>query len=551
MATDEQTQPQTAFPVRDLLAVMAVALVARVLLLMTGSVSFHSDEAIVALMARHMLQGEFPVFFYGQAYMGSLNAMSTAAGFVVMGESVLAIRIVQLLKFVLFVGTGYWTAWHLSRRRVVALVAGLLLAVPHTMGAIYTATNIGGYVETLIFGNLMLILAYDLAYDDVFFSVWRWLLLGLIAGVAWWTNGLIVVFALPVALVLLVELPRRLRERGGMTVALVLLALTAFIIGGLPWWVYDFTHNHAALAMYIPAVQGDDPTFLVGVPDVPLPQKVMGLVLFTVPTIVGLRYTWSASYFLPVIGLPVLLLHVAALYWLIRTDEPRLRRGVRGLLLLIAVVLVVIFLGTGFGADPTGRYFLPLLLPLAIAIGAFSDYLRERLRRPLLWMLPTALVIGYYAAGQFSAALRNDPGVTTQFDLVNHIPHTHDDALIAFLEANDLQHGYANYWVAVRTAFLSGERIQYSSALPYKPSLMYNPADNRYPPYMTATENAERVAYINTTLLPELDPVLIAYFEEAGVTYRVEQVGDFIIYYDFAPEPPRIRFRSEEHWLER
>jgi hypothetical protein len=35
---------------------------------------FNSDEAIVGLMARHMLQGERPLFFYGQAYLGSLDA---------------------------------------------------------------------------------------------------------------------------------------------------------------------------------------------------------------------------------------------------------------------------------------------------------------------------------------------------------------------------------------------------------------------------------------------------------------------------------------------
>ena len=36
---------------------------------------FNADEAIVALMARHINQGNIPVFFYGQAYMGSLDAM--------------------------------------------------------------------------------------------------------------------------------------------------------------------------------------------------------------------------------------------------------------------------------------------------------------------------------------------------------------------------------------------------------------------------------------------------------------------------------------------
>ncbi|MBU4429254.1 MAG: hypothetical protein KKE37_07875, partial [Verrucomicrobia bacterium] len=35
--------------------------------------SMNSDYGIVALMAKHIVEGrDFPVFFYGQAYMGSL-----------------------------------------------------------------------------------------------------------------------------------------------------------------------------------------------------------------------------------------------------------------------------------------------------------------------------------------------------------------------------------------------------------------------------------------------------------------------------------------------
>jgi len=41
---------------------------------------FNADEAIVALMARHINQGNIPVFFYGQAYMGSLDPMLVAIG---------------------------------------------------------------------------------------------------------------------------------------------------------------------------------------------------------------------------------------------------------------------------------------------------------------------------------------------------------------------------------------------------------------------------------------------------------------------------------------
>src|SRR5215207_4307670 len=124
------------FPVR---ALVVVAVVARLLLLASNSVSFHSDEAVVALMARHILQGERPVFFYGQAYMGSLDAWLVAIGFALFGQTVIAIRIVQSALYLLVVTTGFMAAWKLSRNTLVASIAALTLAVPPVLVAVYTA----------------------------------------------------------------------------------------------------------------------------------------------------------------------------------------------------------------------------------------------------------------------------------------------------------------------------------------------------------------------------------------------------------------------------
>src|SRR3972149_142944 len=87
-------------------ALVAVGL--KLSLLAAGSVPFNADEAVVALMARHILQGERPVFFYGQAYMGSLDAYLVAGGFWLFGEKVWVLRGVQ---GVLYLGTILSTAW--------------------------------------------------------------------------------------------------------------------------------------------------------------------------------------------------------------------------------------------------------------------------------------------------------------------------------------------------------------------------------------------------------------------------------------------------------
>ena len=61
-----------------LIAILTGSIALKVVLLALDAAPFNADEAVVALMARHILQGERPWFFYGQAYMGSLDAYLVA-----------------------------------------------------------------------------------------------------------------------------------------------------------------------------------------------------------------------------------------------------------------------------------------------------------------------------------------------------------------------------------------------------------------------------------------------------------------------------------------
>ncbi|NWG17241.1 MAG: glycosyltransferase family 39 protein [Chloroflexi bacterium] len=533
------------FPLRHLLAILLLAALVRALLLVSGSVSFHADEAIVGLMARHILDGARPTFFYGQAYMGSLDAWLVAVGFALLGESVLVIRLVQSALYLLVVAAGYAAAWRLTARPVVAAVAGLTLAVPTPNVALYTTATLGGYNEVLLLGSLVLLLGWGI-YHDFPHSAWRWALLGLCAGLGWWTHGLIVIYALPVAALLFYRTlikPAMPRRAGFVMIG---LALAGFVIGSAPWWVFDIQHHGAAISTFLASRQSGEFTG-IGLPDVPPGQRALGLLLVGLPTLIGLRFPWSEAYFLLPVGALVLPVYAAAFYRLLRGGA--LVPDVRLLLLGLFVLFGLVFVASSFGADPTGRYFLPLALPLGIVLGTLVDAFITQASgqspapgwKRAAAFVPAALVILYQAAGLITAA-SGLPGFTTQFDPVSHIPNDHDAELISFLETNDLFHGYTNYWVVFRLAFLSGERLQYSAALPYKTSLDYNPADNRYRPYVEATAAAERVAYI-TANLPELAARLESAFQAQGLTYSQYHLGVFTIFYGFEPHNPAgIRF---------
>ena len=139
-----------------MVVIVTGAIALKVILLACDAVSFNSDEAVVALMARHILQGERPWFFYGQAYMGSLDAYLVAGAFALMGESVLAVRVVQVVLFAAVLMTGYAVVLRFTGDRRAALLAVTLMAFPPVLLTLYTTASLGGYGEALLLGNLLL-----------------------------------------------------------------------------------------------------------------------------------------------------------------------------------------------------------------------------------------------------------------------------------------------------------------------------------------------------------------------------------------------------------
>ncbi|MCL4246770.1 MAG: hypothetical protein KJ065_01325 [Anaerolineae bacterium] len=520
-------------------AALILAVIARALLLMSGSVSFHSDEAIVGLMARHILAGDRPTFFFGQAYMGSLDAWPVAIGFQVLGESVQTIRIVQSSLYLLVVASAYYAAWVLSHRIIVALVTALTFAVASPLLALYTTATLGGYNETLIFGHLLVALGFgaQMGYRPV--DRWRWGAMGLIAGAGWWANALIVVYALPVGIYLLWRLWKTNAgaPRSTSRIIPILIGLAGFVIGSAPWWIYALQNDLTPIRFFLPEVFGGREIVGAVIPTVSLETRLVGLFLFGLPAVVGARFPWAGDYFAPVAGMVVAAIFLFALAHLARQARANsgLRPGAPALLWGIILVLCALFLLTRFASDPSGRYFLPLTLPLGIALGTLA----ASMPRKLIGLAFAAVPLLYFAAGQVVAA-STPPGFTTQFVAQTHLPNTDDARLIAWFEDHHIEHGYTTYWLSFRLAFLSGERLRFSAALPDKSSLDYTPAFERYPPYREATDQAEQIAYLVPSInIPELDAALIGWFGDQGVTFQSAQVGDYRIYYDFQPFTPR------------
>ncbi len=514
---------------------------------MLNLVPFNSDEAVVALMARHILQGERPVFFYGQAYLGSLDAWLIAGAFRLFGQTVGAIRLVQAPLYLGTVATTYLLSLKIYRSQWLAGAAGLFMVVPSVLVTLYTTATLGGYGEALLFGNLIMLGTLVLLERDPEEGAnnWRmagwqrwvgWALLGALMGLAFWTFPITLAYTAPVLIAVMVI---HWRQWPPLAATVGLLA-AGFVIGATPWLNYTRTYGLVTLAeMTGVAVSGASSTVAV----LAVFSHLFNFVLFGPTVAWSMRAPWSAEF----VALPLLPFALAMNIGVTLVMLRRLARlrdaATLGRWLLAGVMAITIgaFIFSPFGADPSGRYFLPLAVPVAIFTAEVLHWFRLRRRqkeRRSVWrkwfgqVLALALV-SYAWWGNLWAATRYPPGFTTQFDPVAQVDTRALPELIAFLRAHGETRGYTNYWVEYPLAFLSGEELLYVARLPYHEDFRYTARDSRLPAYAEAVAASERVAYI-TTRHPELDSQLRSGFRSLGVTFAEEAIGDYHVFYELS-----------------
>jgi 4-amino-4-deoxy-L-arabinose transferase-like glycosyltransferase len=536
-----------------LIVALAGAIALRAVLLAVDAVPFNADEAVVALMARHILQGERPLFFYGQAYMGSLDAYLVAAAFQMIGERVLAIRVVQVILFAGVLATSYPMVLRLTGTRHTAVMVALLLVFPPVLLTLYTTTSLGGYGEAMLAGNLVLWWGHRLGTEDT--QHWGlWLAWGLAAGLGFWSMGLVLVYLVPVALWLLWRL--RARSWRGY-----LVAVLGFAIGSLPWWLGNLGHVDTGVAeLFGTAIRSTatSGSFLGNVG-----TRTFGFFILGLPALLGLRFPWGVEGPPLWLAVPALALYLGAVVHSLRRPSSRTPSphpssthssytrashstpSARPLLWGMCATLFLGFVLTPFGGDPSGRYFLPLYLPLFIFTAELLTALRQHVGR-WAWVL-LGVILALNLAGTVQAAVANPPGITTQFEAITRVDHHYDAELIDFLRAHGGTRGYANYWVAYPIAFLSQEEIVLVPRLPYKADLRYTSRDDRHAPYGKVVEASPTVVYV-TTNHPMLDRLLRERFTALGAGFHETQIGSYHVFYDLSHRvtPAELDLWTEE-----
>jgi hypothetical protein len=220
--------------------VIALAVIVRVGLVAAGWPGTDSDDATMGLMAKHIVAlGERPIFYYGQSYMGSLEAYAAALVFAFLGASELALKCGLILLYACFMAIMYGFLVQITSR-AWALVGEALLALGADEMLYHQLEAYGGYLETLIFGAALLALTCWLVrtQGDATLTRRRYLALagwGLVAGLGLWSDVLVAPFVVLTAGALALFCWPTVRRWG------TVLALSCLLLGVSPWIIYLVT----------------------------------------------------------------------------------------------------------------------------------------------------------------------------------------------------------------------------------------------------------------------------------------------------------------------
>ena len=509
-----------------LIGLFFLAVILKVGLLSIGAFPFNSDEAIVGLMARHILKGNWPVFFYGQAYMGSLDAALVALGFMLFGSETSVIRMVQTL---LYLGTIFLTvklSARIFRSQLAGLVSGLLLAVPTVNVTLYTTVSLGGYGEALLIGALLLFLTIQIEKtpnNTLYYLLW-----GFFSGLGFWAFSLTIAYILPTSIIVVCSLRKSRRRRLWVRGTWILLA---GIIGALPLliWVFDNGVSTFILELFGSAIAVNAGSDILSM----LVKHIQHLFLFGITVTLGFRPPWTTE------PIALLLIPLALTFWLMvfvqifrRLRDKSSHRASYWMIAGVMGAVILMFVVTPFGSDPSGRYFLPIYITLAIFAGDFFAQPAFRINARFRALILTSIV-AFNLWSNLEAASQYPPGMTTQFDAITRIDHRFDEQLVGFLSNHGETRGYSNYWVSYPLAFESDEELIYIPRLPYHLDFRYTDRDDRYEPYQVLVEGSDRVAYI-TTFHPALDGNIRASLHELGVVWDEEKIGDYQIFYNLS-----------------
>ena len=210
----------TRFDIALAVALAVLSLLARWPFIERGQTIVHHDEATVGLMAQDIARGEhFPIYFYGQRYMGALEAYVVAALLPWCSNQAVALRLGPALFLAALVAVQFLMCARWFGRWGGCVAAGSLICLA-PMGMHWTISARGGYIEIMLWGALTwwLFAEWFVCRNDA--GRWKKAAFGVLLGSGLWLNATIVAFIAPVIVSQLLSVRPRWLQQSTMGTAI-------------------------------------------------------------------------------------------------------------------------------------------------------------------------------------------------------------------------------------------------------------------------------------------------------------------------------------------
>jgi hypothetical protein len=521
-------RPRLDRPARVALLLGLAGVGYRLVLMLLSVPPGNSDEATFGLAAVHIAAGrELPVFLYGQRYMGVLESYLAAPLVALAGPGWPVLRAPLLLLYALFV----YLVYRLARRLYTPWFAvGLvgLLALGSTRVIRDQMMLVGGRPEVKPAVVLLLLVAVGLAERTIRWRRAALALAGLVAGVAVWSDWLVLPYLAVGGLVLLGAARRDLAGWGGA------LLVAGFALGVLP-----------VVLANLAAPPGQDSLSVLreistGIaPPAPLADRLRGALLAGVPLATGLCPTAGCARWQQWFGVlyPALLVGAAALALAgLRGERRRAGRGPGWPVRPVTQLALV----AGAALTLLGYVRSPLAASTPLESARYLSVLQISLPAVLwpLWWAATGAwrgttgTLGRLAGASATAVLAGlaAGALLATGHLVTATPGLRAEerqarVLAERLDRAGLRHVYTDYWTCHRLVFDTAERVLCAVV-----DSGLGAGQNRYPAYQRRVDAAERPAFVLHHDSAE-ERILRERLDRQAVAATVTEIGDHRVYH--------------------